>query len=570
MQGTAFKRAFQLLLFIAFSAAVGLALVLNPGASVGGWVTNLAPAIILGMILMIWMMGGLPFHLSDWMIAVRKPNSRELMVTGGVVLVMVPWAVFIVLQWPGVTYVLTFLLATVGVLGACVLIASGRQVWGLALWIVTMPFVQFLEYHLFRYTFWEVYAQGPFFVTPTTLILWLIGMVSLLRQLASKRDFMFFSPIAKVWLLMVTAMAVSAIFSADRPTSFRSVTYLLTIAFPYFMAVYWIRTTREIKLCSLALGLAEAVRVLSVLYHQALQTPEGISGRFSYYGGYTIIGALVWGTAFGFLLLFGGAFCVRSKPLRVLLFGLSITVLVSAVPVLSRSQIISSVAWIVGFLTLRRTRPWVLGGAALAVVVFLLWGPILSQKTALGRFEQFSSVESFLDSQRMRLDGIKSALGMIRDHPVLGIGPGMWEEYIPKYSGGPFPVGIDGGRVVMVYISGSHNIYLDAAATFGIGGLLSWIALTLVTLQQSLRLLKEQRRGPQAELAMAFVVFTASYWIAGVLGGMGFEPSFFVEAHYTVWLFFGLLTAWRNLRVEGVKRSTGPFILQVSNLHQKR
>jgi hypothetical protein len=186
MQGTAFKRAFQLLLYIASSAAVGCALVLNLGASVGGWVTNLAPAIAL--VLMIWVMGGLPVHLSDWITAVRKPNSRELMVTGGVVLVMVPWAAFIVLQWPGVTYVLTFLLDTGGVLSACVLIASGRQVRGLALWIVTMPFVQFLEYHLFRYTFWEVYAQGPFFVTPTTLILWLIGAVTFLRQLASKRE----------------------------------------------------------------------------------------------------------------------------------------------------------------------------------------------------------------------------------------------------------------------------------------------------------------------------------------------------------------------------------------------
>ncbi|MBM3187155.1 MAG: O-antigen ligase family protein [Chloroflexi bacterium] len=102
-------------------------------------------------------------------------------------------------------------------------------------------------------------------------------------------------------------------------------------------------------------------------------------------------------------------------------------------------------------------------------------------------------------SVRERLTDIGLAWGLVRDVPLLGVGPGYYEAALWASVGNKLGPGYPGFRIV-------HNIYLRAAAELGIPGGLLCIALTLSPVLAAARSARRGALRPDiAGLAAAFV-----------------------------------------------------------------
>lgn len=119
---------------------------------------------------------------------------------------------------------------------------------------------------------------------------------------------------------------------------------------------------------------------------------------------------------------------------------------------------------------------------AIALAALLLLGAFLGSSRIGSMIESFG--EGGLDLLLTgRLLAFASAIEMIRDHPLVGVGPGMfaWHyfDYAPLADArwGPFPF----AAPIRVLFSEAHNDHLQIAAETGLPGLLLfWAALAMV------------------------------------------------------------------------------------------
>ena len=107
--------------------------------------------------------------------------------------------------------------------------------------------------------------------------------------------------------------------------------------------------------------------------------------------------------------------------------------------------------------------------AGLSVVVLIAAG------------DQFSALSGLERGTTGRIYLWEAARGMIADHPITGIGPGMWEVFDASYAA------YDGPIDLTHYAAHAHNTYLMHTAELGIPGGLLATALLVMLLHDSVR-----------------------------------------------------------------------------------
>ncbi|MGE3315577.1 MAG: O-antigen ligase family protein, partial [Planctomycetaceae bacterium] len=118
---------------------------------------------------------------------------------------------------------------------------------------------------------------------------------------------------------------------------------------------------------------------------------------------------------------------------------------------------------------------------------------------------------------------VLAAARMFLDHPVSGVGPGMFNKHYPQYSGMVGSVQASGGRE-------SHNLFLGLAAETGLLGLLSFAAVVFVTLRD---LLRTRRRMIESDprsafIATGFFLAIISYLVTGLALHFAFVRYFWL------------------------------------------
>jgi len=548
MKVLSIKNSIKFILLIAISITLGNAIALMPGFSAGAWVRNLAPAAFFGVLFLLHQIGALPIKGSDWLSILKLPDKLNLSVK--VVLFLISLAVIIGLTLThygfGLTITLSFLLAGAGILISVILIATGKRAAGLSLIIITLSVVNFLEYE-FR-VFHKAY-HGVLFIMPSIIILWVIGFLFLLIHLSMKRSFVS-TPFNKVWLIIFIPMLLSATFSSDYILSFRHVFYFLSISIPFFLAVNTIKSTEELRLCTISLALAAGLRLITLSYFEMAKMSAGFTYQVKVFGSlpsyYSVLGLSI---ALCFFLSIGLISSERANLKRCLLTGVVTGLLVITFLKLSRSGAIALSSGVLVLLFYRKVRPWaivVLIASILAVFLSLDW---IKEYTALGRFElnHFSSIESIIIHHKMRVDAYQAALSIIKDFPLFGIGPGMWDEYYFRYMKNPIVWFIQGVPEIQ-YVRSAHNIFLQHGAISGIPGLISMIILAYIMMKNLILLYRSQHVALTHELSMALIAITISVWLMWTLGGGSFEIKRSPEVHFWFWLFLGLIAASRNIQ----------------------
>jgi O-antigen ligase len=224
----------------------------------------------------------------------------------------------------------------------------------------------------------------------------------------------------------------------------------------------------------------------------------------------------------GFVLFWNGG--EKTKSLRLL--ALLATGLITAGVLLTFSRG-AAVALVVmmGVMVLMRVIKWyqlavVILAAGLFFVLQPKYGTRLTSLQDLPGF--FSPEENVVDPVfESRTTEMVAAFLVFADHPLVGVGPGMFKYYSAEYGNQINPGVLEGNRE-------AHNLFLGIAADHGILGLIAFMGIIVVTLKDLLRGRRWlARRHPQlANLNNAFVLAIVSYLATGLFLHLSYARYF--------------------------------------------
>ncbi|MGR3303197.1 MAG: O-antigen ligase family protein [Candidatus Scalindua sp.] len=108
----------------------------------------------------------------------------------------------------------------------------------------------------------------------------------------------------------------------------------------------------------------------------------------------------------------------------------------------------------------------------LFLVISLIYTEKVTENLSFFRFfqsvQQLSSGQSFEDISSGRVEIWRATLKMVVDHPLLGIGPDMWNHYISQYMAPIFAYKDAYGETRWTYPYDPHNLYLLIWINYGI------------------------------------------------------------------------------------------------------
>jgi len=162
----------------------------------------------------------------------------------------------------------------------------------------------------------------------------------------------------------------------------------------------------------------------------------------------------------------------------------------------------------------------------------------------------------------LRLDAWKSAVAMLRNYPVAGVGPGQFRTVARMYAG--FPPGVKLTRMEkskLRHLDHGHNLFLHVGAEAGWPGLAALIWGCIAVARVALRTLKtvpdERRRGVTRGIIAAltgFFVFSLMdcSWTGTFTGGS------FLHINLIVMMFLAMLCALETRPVPASPRGVPP------------
>jgi len=163
-------------------------------------------------------------------------------------------------------------------------------------------------------------------------------------------------------------------------------------------------------------------------------------------------------------------------------------------------------------------RRWLLAAGAVAMAAAVLGTALMLPQVPVHRYLQLSSEDDPTTQIRMGLYDV--AIGMVEDHPLLGVGTGQWVRESPRY----FSSGTFRSTTYM-----PHNTYLQVAAENGLLGLAVYLVLLGVVAYYFLRAL-QRSSGKHERLAILAA-------LGGFLAFAAFATTSNVMENETYWIF---------------------------------
>lgn len=101
-----------------------------------------------------------------------------------------------------------------------------------------------------------------------------------------------------------------------------------------------------------------------------------------------------------------------------------------------------------------------------------------------------------------RLEIWKSAIDMIKDHPFMGIGAGMWKDNAFLYKSKEYYSYYPGYGYSFYYAADPHNLFLDIYLKYGLFAFLFFIYLVLYSIKRSYLVYKKETNEPTKAIIM--------------------------------------------------------------------
>jgi O-antigen ligase len=345
-----------------------------------------------------------------------------------------------------------------------------------------------------------------FKIAPAQVLFGLAAIIWLVLQLREGRN----PQPAFLWPLVAYGVLtlVSAAFSADRVWSLVDCKQLvLFLMVP--MVARLLRGRRAMTAIDVIMALGAAGALVGIVEYAMLgydnldKRPRGMLSHYMTYSGVLM---LVTGTAAARLLFYPSKRLWPGVAMPALLVAIALTLTLNAY-----------IGTAVALTVLVAIRNWKL--VALLPVVAAI-GLAIAPAHVRSRVLTVSAQQ---DSNRDRLQMIEMGRDMIRDHPLVGVGPDMVGRVYGRYLR-PNPV--------HTYNPHLHNVPVQIAAERGLPAFAAWLVFVVIAL---LGLFRQVRLGPAHAVAGAGLAAVVAMLSAGL-----FEYNF-GDSEFLM-LFLGLIT----------------------------
>jgi putative inorganic carbon (hco3(-)) transporter len=461
------------------------------------------------------------------------------------------------LKWVLVIFIILFGAVTLGVIAAqqpLLAIAGGLGVL-LLMVLLKWPDMATLLFIFYIYTNMGPVAMNfhgvPSYIAMGFPVILIIPFVS---HVLLRREKLIITPVFQMLLMLSVIYILGAAFSRDITLALpRLIDYFFEGLFLYFLVTNVIRSPLMLKRVVWVLLISGALIGGLSLFQQVTHTFDNNYGgfaqteiEFSFRTGVEnlqgqvrqlrLAGSIGEKNRYAqnmLMLVPLGLFQLgiyRSKKLRLLALVCTGLILVGGALSFSRGAAVGFVLMILIMVFLRYIRFYqlilLLLGAILVLWMFPQYSLRLSSLSVLSDLASPGSdptLSAADGSIRGRATDIISALLIFRDHPLIGVGPGLVQYYTQEYS----------RQVGIRYLSNNpqaHSLFPGIAAEAGILGLICFVSILFIPLRDLARARKQwiENHPDWSYLATGFFLVLISYIVTGLFLHLSYMRFFYL------------------------------------------
>lgn len=376
--------------------------------------------------------------------------------------------------------------------------------------------------------------------------------IPLIWYLLIKREKIIITPVFQLLLLLLVVFTLGAVFSTDITLASRKlVDFVLEGVLLYFFLTNLIRTPRMLKRAVWALLISGAIIGGLSFYQQVTQTFDNEYLGFAQVqsdfrtGVETLQGDVEQARLSGsigeknryaqnmLMLVPLGLFQLwiyRSTWARILALACTSLIIVGGALAFSRGAAVGFVLLIVIMVLLRYIKFYqvvmLVLGAYLILWMFPQYGTRLGTLTVFADVAATNSDASLNEADgaiRGRATDILASLLIFKDHPLVGVGPGMVTYYTPEYSRGV-------GYRYITDNKEAHSLFPGIAAEAGLLGLICFVLLLYIPMRDLIRARKRwlNSHPDWSYLATAFFQVLVSYIVTGLFLHLSYMRFFYM------------------------------------------
>jgi len=381
----------------------------------------------------------------------------------------------------------------------------------------------------------------------------LLLVIPLAHYLIFQREKLVFNAVVVLMIALWAIQALGTIFARRIDVALESlITFGLEGIALYFLILNTIRSTKMLRLATWAV-------VIAGLLLGALSFYQQLSGTFERnYGGFAQVSDAAFRTgqtsiqgeieqprlagsigeqnryAQTMLMLFPLALFLfwgeRSPWLRILAAIGALFIALGIAVTFSRGAAVSFVLLILVMTLMRYVKLYQLGLVSLGLLLTLLLVPEYGTRLAsldafadLASSNQDFNIASADGSTRSRLTEMAAAGLAFAEHPLVGVGPGMFPYHYQEYAE-------QVGLRVLDARREAHSLLPGIAAEQGLSGLLIFLAIVTLTLRDLIRARRRCKRDRPllANLATGYLLAIVAYGATGLFLHMGYIRFFWL------------------------------------------
>jgi O-antigen ligase len=378
--------------------------------------------------------------------------------------------IYLTNQGFGLTQVSLLIFNLVSYFVALYLFVRGKPVYGISIFLLTIPFLAFLETE-FAFVLHSFLSFGDVYISPTLIYLLSIFLVSLVTV---KIDWEFINR-EKTFLIATLLFFIYpfiSCLSSPEPAKSFWLTFL-EIAYPlffFFILIKSIKSWQNIRILLLSLISYLPLYLLVGFYLHSRYAEQFFGQQYLHdvYIHYYNLSSLIIAGIIIIPIVYYFSIQKRFKKFRLLFWAIITLFAVTAFLLQSRAAIYGfffCLALLGIYAILKIKTNWMVSLGIIAVLVAVVtYVFYLSTGFLFQRFRQLST-EGLLFFDHSRMAAWKGSMAMIKDYPFFGIGAGMWDKYVASYVHYIYYGGPDIGYY---YIVSPHNFYFSLATSFGL------------------------------------------------------------------------------------------------------
>ena len=403
----------------------------------------------------------------------------------------------------GLLYVLVIIFVIGSLIISCYCMMSEKKLYGIVMFLVAIPFLFFIHREHRQIGFEEL-KIGELTIPLSVIYLIIIFLFFLVANSSSKM--MSVSRNERYFLSLFGVLALVSIFpiifSKDPYHSF--VYYSLTIIIPFiyfYIVLKSIKSINDVKIFVTALIFSIFLFQFFALYYRyQIGGVESVTTGF--YGTKTMKFVFTGfsGPLIPLVIPFQIAMYNLQKGWKKIALGCSfIILLIFLFFSNNRTATIGILLYLFVFVYYYRAgiakKIYFSLTGLLILALLIIYSPVVFEFMRMYRFvnllPRLLSSESLDIISSNRIDIWYAAIKMIRDFPIFGIGPGMWDTYIPQYSLDPYFYKDIFGVLIKYYSMDSHNMYLLMWLDFGLIGFLCFLVILYTIVKIGVNTIKE-------------------------------------------------------------------------------